>query len=51
MLKLTCALLKLCAGAHMNVVDPDVPSTAAIEETLEDNLAHGRGERESKAVS
>lgn len=42
MLKLTCTLLKLCAGAHVNVVDPDVPSTATVEYTLKDNLSHVR---------
>ncbi len=46
MLILTCTLLKLDAGAHMDVVDPDVPSTTALEEALDENLTN---EREKKA--
>lgn len=40
MLILTCTLLKLHAGAHMDVVDPDVPLTASLKEALDDNLAN-----------
>ncbi len=47
MLILTCALLKLDAGAHMDVVDPDVPSTTALEEALDENLTNEREKKEN----
>lgn len=40
MLILTCTLFELDAGAHMDVVNPDVPSTAPLEEALDDNLTN-----------
>ncbi len=47
MLILTCALLKLDAGAHMDVVDPDVPSTTTLEEALDENLTNEREKKEN----